>query len=69
MGDTLPRPTDPSWTLKDPHIEIPPTGVDLQVVTSGGILTTGPWRDDYIAWGFRPKLPQSVKDRIRGPRA
>lgn len=66
MGDTLPRPTDKSWVLRDPFEAPPPPGVDLLVVTGGGVLTTGPWRDDYIAWGFRPVLPDSVKKRLRG---
>jgi len=66
MGDTLPRPTNKDWVLFDPHTNPPPLNVDLLVVTSGGILTTGPWRDDHIAWGLRPVLPPSVKERLRG---
>jgi hypothetical protein len=68
MGDTLPRPTNPTWVLEDPLLSPPPRNVDLLVVTGGGIFTTGPWRDDYIAWGLRPVLPQSVKTRLRGIR-
>lgn len=66
MGETLPRPTNKDWVLFDPLITPPPPGVDLLVVTSGGILTTGPWRDGYIAWGLRPVLPPSVKERLCG---
>lgn len=66
MGDTLPRPTNKDWVLFDPLNNPPPRGVDLLVVTSGGVLTTGPWRDDYVAWGFRPVLPPSVKARLSG---
>lgn len=66
MADTLPRPTNPEWVLFDPQITPPPSNVDLCVVTSGGVFTTGPWRDDYIAWGLRPVLPESVKKRFKG---
>lgn len=64
MGDTLPRPTNRSWVLEDPLVNPPPLNVDLLVVTSGGVLTTGPWRDDYLAWGLRPVIPASVKQRL-----
>lgn len=64
MGDYLPRPTNRSWVLEDPKVNPPPLNVDLLVVTSGGVLTTGPWRDDYLAWGLRPVLPASVKLRM-----
>jgi hypothetical protein len=66
MGETLPRPTNRDWVLYDPLNTPPPLSVDLLVVTAGGVLTTGPWRDEYIAWGLRPVLPLSVKERLRG---
>ncbi len=68
MGDTLPRPTNPAWVLNDPYFDPPPLGVDLLIVTQGGIFTTGPWKGEYLAWGLRPVLPKTVKDRLRGDR-
>ena len=51
--------------LYDPLIYPPPRGVQLLVVTRGGILIKAPWAPDCIAWGPLPKLPESVKVRER----
>lgn len=70
MSDPL-RPTNPEWVLFDPidkdspdYREPPSSGEDLLLVSEGGILNTGPWRPGALAWGYRPKLPPSVKARI-----
>jgi len=65
MGDALPRSTRDVCELQDPQLNPPPRNEDLIVVTNGGRLTTGPWRDEYIAWGYFPKLPATVKERLR----
>ena len=66
MSDQL-HPTNPDWVLFDPEIKVPPTnGEVLLLVTEGGILTTGPWKDGhFVAWGYKPKVPDSVKLRIK----
>lgn len=65
MDDARPRFTQPVCKLQDPLSNPPPANVDLVVVTAGGRLTTGPWREDYIAWGYYPQLPATVKQRMR----
>lgn len=62
MSDPL-HPTSQEWTLFDPEIDIPPQNVNLLLVTEGGVLVTGPWYDGCVAWGYKPKLPESVKTK------
>lgn len=57
------HPTNKEWELYDPLEHTPPTGSSLLVITEGGTLTVGPWRSSYLAWGYKPTIPQSVKDR------
>lgn len=64
------RPKDAIITAKvaellDPEIHPPPRGVQLLVVTRGGVVIKAPWAADCIAWGCLPKLPESVKARER----
>ena len=61
------HPTNPDWTLFDPEERKPDKeGEVLLLVTKGGVLVTGFWNDtDYIAWGYKPKIPESVKRRLR----
>lgn len=40
-------------------------GVQLLVVTRGGVLIKAPWASDCIAWGYLPRIPESVKQRQR----
>jgi len=58
------RPTAQATELFDPLLEPAPLNVSLLLVSPGGVLIEGPWFDGCIAWGYRPKLPQSVKDRL-----
>lgn len=51
--------------LLDPEIHPPPRGVQLLVVTRGGVVIKAPWAADCIAWGYLPKIPESVKARQR----
>ena len=55
--------TAPVAELLDPEIHTPPRGVQLLVVTRGGVIIKAPWAADCIAWGYLPKLPESVKIR------
>jgi hypothetical protein len=55
--------TAPVAELLDPEIHTPPKGVQLLVVTRGGVIIKAPWASDCIAWGYLPKLPESVKAR------
>lgn len=64
MSEPLQK-TRPDWVLEDPLLSPPPRGVELLVLTDGGVLIKSVWRDDYLAWSYKPKVPQSVKDRIQ----
>lgn len=56
------HPTNPDWVLFDPEIVPPPPG-ELLVITPGGRCIPSPWFEGCLAWGYKPKIPQSVKDR------
>lgn len=58
-------PTADVSELFDPLERKPPTGVQLLVVTRGGVLVKAPWASDCIAWGYLPRIPESVKQRQR----
>lgn len=64
MIDTY--PTAESVTLLDAELHNPPTGAKkLLLLTKYGILTIGVFDpDSHVAWGYLPKIPQSVKDRL-----
>ena len=57
------HPTRDITVLFDPFEVPPPRGVNLLVVTVGNVLTQSNWFDGALAWGYLPKVPQSVKDR------
>ena len=57
--------TAPVAELLDPEIHTPPKGVQLLVVTKGGVVIKAPWAADCIAWGYLPRIPESVKARER----
>jgi hypothetical protein len=58
------HPTNPAWVMEDPLINPPPRGEELLMVNSGGSLIKGLWDPTCIAWSRKPKVPQSVKDRM-----
>ena len=58
------HPTNGEWELFDPQIYEPPTGVNLLLVNEGGVLIQGPWYKGALAWGYKPVLPKSVKDKL-----
>lgn len=49
----------------DPEIDPPPRGETIWVVGPGNVGYKGLWYDGAIAWAYLPKLPQSVKARLR----
>jgi hypothetical protein len=53
--------TAPVAELLDPEIHPPPKGVQLLVVTRGGVVIKAPWAADCIAWGYLPRIPETVK--------
>ena len=54
--------------LFDPLVHTPPVGAMLLVINPGGVLTKSTWYKGALAWGYLPKIPQSVKDRMSPPR-
>ena len=58
------HPTAPAAELFDPEIKPPPkNGEHLLLINPGGVLIIGPWHAGCLAWGFKPRIPQTVKDR------
>lgn len=57
------HPTNEEWELFDPQLCPPPMGVSLLIINEGGVLTVSPWYKGALAWGYKPKIPQTVKDR------
>ena len=58
------HPTNGEWELFDPMTREAPRGAELLILNEGGVLILCPWYDGAMAWGFKPKIPQSVKDRM-----
>lgn len=58
------HPTNAEWVLEDPVLNPAPKGVILILVNEGGSLITGQWYEGAIAWGFKPKVPETVKARL-----
>lgn len=50
----------------DPDIHPPPLGVQMWVMTSGGIAIRATWKQgsDFVAWYPLPKTPQWLKDKL-----
>jgi len=55
--------------LYDPLIKPAPKGEPLLIIQEGGCLIKSQWYDGALAWGYLPKIPQTVKDRMSPPRA
>lgn len=58
-----PVKTAPVTELFDPLLFPAPAGQTLLVVNEGGVLHKSQWYDGAIAWGYLPKIPESVKLR------
>ena len=59
------HPTNQTWKLFDPAIYPPPKGVSLLLINNGGVLIVGQWYEGALAWGYKPSIPQTVKDKIK----
>lgn len=59
------HPTNQTWELFDPATNPPPKGVSLLLINNGGVLIVGQWYSGALAWGYKPTIPQSVKDKIK----
>jgi hypothetical protein len=62
MADPL-HPTNHEWELFDPLVHQPPRGASLLLINAGGSLIIGPWHEGCLAWGYKPRVPGSVKAR------
>jgi hypothetical protein len=59
------HPTAQACELFDPVARKPPGGGQhLLCINPGGTLIVGPWKPGYLAWGFKPRIPVSVKARM-----
>jgi hypothetical protein len=54
---------------KDPYTDPPPRGVNLDVLTWGGVKTDAHWVEDshlhFAAWCGKPSKPEWLKKRLR----
>ncbi len=63
------HPTNKSWELFDPQLHPPPKGKSLLLINEGGVLIIGTWYDGALAWGYKPIIPNTVKQRANKPLA
>lgn len=63
------HPTNQSWELFDPMINPPPKGKSLLLINEGGVLIIGQWYTGAMAWGYKPTIPDTVKQRTNKPEA
>ena len=54
--------------LYDPLVNAPPRGAMLLVINEGGVLIKSAWYEGALAWGYLPRIPESVKARMLQPR-
>jgi len=48
-----------TWRL--PHIDKPPGGAKVLLLTPGGICVVGPWAEWAVAWAPLPRLTPEIK--------
>jgi hypothetical protein len=65
--DDRPITTDELY-FRDPDIDPPPRAASLLLLNPGGVLIVGNWTDDCLAWCPKPKIPQSVKNKMAAAR-
>lgn len=58
------HPTNPNWELFDPALHPPPKGVSLLLINEGSVLIIGTWYKGALAWGYKPIIPKTVKNRL-----
>lgn len=64
MSDPL-HPTSLVTELYDPEIYPPPKSKMLLLINEGGKLIEGMWYEGAQAWGYKPRIPETVKARQR----
>jgi hypothetical protein len=64
MSDPLHPTTDELW-FRDPDLDPPPRACSLLLLNPGGVLIVGNWTDDCLGWCPKPKIPKSIKDKVR----
>lgn len=64
IGNSHVTSSAPEWLCPIKHP--PPPGKKLQLLTSGGIATYGPWswEEGNIAWAPCLQIPPEIKSRI-----
>lgn len=55
--------------FRDPLVDPPPKGKKIGLLTKGGIYTVGLWDDDCIGWLEVPKIPYSIKQRMKNAKS
>jgi hypothetical protein len=66
MNDHMKVATSTECEFRDPTKDKPPEGTKLSILTVGGVLVHGVWRDNagYVAWAPVPKMPVWLKEKL-----
>lgn len=64
MSDPTQLTTDRLY-FRDPDEDPPPKGVNMLLLNPGGVLVVGPWSNDCLGWCPKPRIPKSLKEKIR----
>lgn len=63
MSDPAQLTTDQLY-FRDPDVDPPPKGVNMLLLNPGGVLVVGPWSSDCLGWCPKPRIPQTLKDKL-----
>lgn len=63
MPDPTQLTTDQLY-FRDPEVEPPPKGVSMLLLNPGGVLIVGNWSSDCLGWCPKPRIPQTLKDKL-----
>ena len=57
---------EPGETIRwhDPRMDPPPIGAKLVAYTRGGVVVTGPWHPEYLAWHPLLRTPAWLRQRL-----
>lgn len=64
MKDPEQLTTTALW-FRDPDIHPPPKNTSMLLLNPGGVLIVGVWTDDCLGWCPKPKIPASIKAKMR----
>lgn len=63
MSERKDRAPTASWI--DPDDDPPPRGSKINILTIGGISTTGTWDDDFcVAWAPLLTVPPAIRQKL-----